>query len=63
MTLSQHLEGTNPEVFTAILAVGMAYDTLWVKLASNPADAIFVSDMLSYFHAASVLPHMGKLPR
>jgi len=61
MTLSEKLYNTNPEVFAAVLAVAMAYQSLWRLVDENPNDRIFVKDWLSYTHAANVIPRMERL--
>jgi hypothetical protein len=61
MTLTEKLSTTNPSTYSAVLAVAAAYERLWSEVQAHPGDRLFVSDMLSYLHAASVLPQMRKL--
>jgi len=61
MTLSERLYHTDPAVFEAVLAVAAAYSTLWRLVDQHPNDRVFVKDMLSYTHAANVIPRMEKL--
>ena len=61
MTLAEKLYNTNPEVFAAVLAVAVAYQSLWRLVDQHPADRVFVKDMLSYTHAANVIPRMERL--
>ena len=61
MTLTEKLHSTKPETFSAIIQLANAYEKIWAMVALNPDDALLVSDLLSYFHAASVIPRLEKL--